>query len=91
MWNRELNKIINGKTYNTDTAELIDEKMANSCFHNMYQLFRKRTREYFIVSFDQTDRHGFQDFLVPQADDRFMEMLSVFKNLPESILQSFPE
>ena len=52
----QMNKVINGKLYNTETAQLLIEVeddqtiLGGSCLYTT--LYRKRTGEYFLCSFD---------------------------------------
>lgn len=87
---RSIKRIIEGKKYNTKTAMLLDDISINSCHQSMAQIFKKRTGELFIVTYELgTDTRD--TILTEYHGEFFTNILSRFNNLPDNVLNKYPE
>ncbi len=78
------NKIVNGKVYDTYSAELLAYRLLDSFHYTVYQLYKKKCGEFFILIYEHAGHAD--DYIVPQNDIEFNMHLEKFRNLPSELL-----
>ena len=87
---RTAKRIIDGKVYNTETAELVGHELINTSNYLVYQLYKKKRGDYFILVFEQMG--GQNDYIVAQHESgEFNEHLAKITNLDHSVILDFEE